>query len=161
MIWARNLKLLTKLGVAALALGAWATSANAQSAYQGKFTLPVETHWGGATLPAGNYSLVLPSMGAPYKLYIRGEGVNVMVFAVTTEGIVARNQAQLDLVNIADVRTVQTFDVPELGLSFIYSTPAQKHMGRKEAHQKPLPQTGPASQVSENKTSIEVHTAGR
>jgi hypothetical protein len=65
------------------------------------------------------------------------------------------------LVNIADVQNVQTFDVPELGLTFIYFTPAQKHMGRKEARQKSMPQTGAASQVSENKTSIEVHTAGR
>jgi hypothetical protein len=161
MIWARNLKLFTKLGVTALAVGAFATSANAQSAYQGKFALPVETHWGGTKLPAGNYSLVLPSLSSPYRLYIRGEGVNVMVFAVTTEHIVVPNQAQLNLVNIADVRTVQTFDVPELGLTFIYPTPALKHMGRKKAHQKPFPQTGPASQVSENKTSIQVHTAGR
>ena len=52
MIWARHLKLFTKLGVAALALGALAASGNAQNVYQGKFTLPAETHWGGAT-PAG------------------------------------------------------------------------------------------------------------
>jgi hypothetical protein len=161
MIWTRNLKLFTKLGVAALALAALATSANAQSAYRGKFTLPVETHWGGATLPAGDYSFVLPSLGSPYTLYIRGEGVNVMVRAATTEDIVVPNHAQLNLVNIADVQNVQTFDVPELGLTFIYFTPAQKHMGRKEARQKSMPQTGAASQVSENKTSIEVHTAGR
>jgi hypothetical protein len=161
MIWARNLKLFTKLGVAALALAALATSANAQNAYEGKFTLAVETHWGGATLPAGNYSFVLPSLGSPYKVYIRGERVNVVVWAATTEKIVVPNHAQLNLVNIADVRTVKTFDAPELGLTFIYFTPAQKHMGRKEAHQKPMPQTGPASQVSENKTSIEVHTASR
>jgi hypothetical protein len=161
MIWTRNLKLFTKLGVAALALAALATSANAQSAYRGKFALPVETHWGGATLPAGDYSFVLPSLGSPYTLYIRGEGVNVMVRAATTEDIVVPNHAQLNLVNIADVQNVQTFDVPELGLTFIYFTPAQKHMGRKEARQKSMPQTGAASQVSENKTSIEVHTAGR
>jgi len=72
MIWARRLKLLTKFGVAALALGALATSGKAQNAYQGKFTLPFETHWGGATLPAGDYTFVLSSTGSPYRLYIRG-----------------------------------------------------------------------------------------
>jgi hypothetical protein len=161
MIRTRNLKLFTKLGVAALALAALATSANAQSAYRGKFTLPFETHWGGAKLPAGDYSFVLPSLGSPYTLYIRGAGVNVIVRAATTEDIGVPNHAQLNLVNIADVQNVQTFDVPELGLTFIYSTPAQKHMGGKEAHQKSMPQTGAASQVSENQTSIEVHTGGR
>jgi hypothetical protein len=161
MIWTRNLKLFAKLAVAALALGALATSGNAQNAYQGKFTLPVETHWGTATLPAGDYSFALPSMGRPYKVYIRGEGVNVMVWAVTTQDIVAPNHAQLNLVDVANVQTVQTFDAPELGLTFIYFTPAQKHMGRKEARQKSVPQTGRASLVSENKTSIEVHAAGR
>jgi hypothetical protein len=40
MIWARRLKLLSKFGVVALALGALATSGKAQNAYQGKFTLP-------------------------------------------------------------------------------------------------------------------------
>ena len=51
MIWARHLNLFTKVGVAALALGAFATRGSAHNAYQGKFTLPFETHWGGATLP--------------------------------------------------------------------------------------------------------------
>ena len=45
--------------------------------------------------------------------------------------------------------------------TIIYATPTQEHMGRKEAHQKTGPQTAPASQASENKTSIEVRTAGR
>ena len=161
MIWARNSKLFTKLVVAVFALGALATSGKAQNAYQGKFTLAVETHWRGATLPAGDYRFVLPTLGSPYKVYIRGEGVNVMVWAVTTQDIAVPNHAQLNLVNIADVPTVQTFDAPELGRTFVYFAPPQKHMGRKEAHQKPLPQTGPTSQVSENRTSIEVHTAGR
>ena len=77
------------------------------------------------------------------------------------EKVVSRH-AQLNLVDIADVQNVETFEVPELGLTFSYATPKQKHMGRKEARQKmPTPRTAPASQASENKTSIEVHTAGR
>jgi hypothetical protein len=67
----------------------------------------------------------------------------------------------LNVVDVADVHTVQTFEAPELGVTFTYWTPKQKHMGRKEARQKMAPQTAPASQVSENKTSIQVRTAGR
>jgi len=162
MIWARHLKLFTKLGAATLALGALATSGNAQNAYQGKFTLPCEVHWGSATLPAGDYTFTLPSNTAPYRLYIQGQGVSAIIQAATADQEVVSERPHLNLVDIADVQTVQTFEATQLGVTFIYSTPKQKHMGRKEARQKTtMPQTAPASQVSENKTSIEVHTAGR
>jgi hypothetical protein len=161
MIWARHLKLFTKLSVVALALGALATSGNAQNVYQGKFTLTVETHWGSATLPPGDYTFTLPSNTAPYRLYIQGQGVDAIIQANTAEEGVVSERPQLNLVDIADVYTVQTFEAPELGVTFTYWTPKQKHMGRKEAHQKMAPQTAPASQVSENRTSIAVHTAGR
>jgi hypothetical protein len=161
MIWARHLKLFTKLGLTVLALGALATSGNAQLAYQGKFTLPVETHWGGATLPAGDYTFTLPSTASPYKIYLRGEAGNAIIMTVITDYKVVSSHAQLNLVEIADVETVTTFEVPELGLTFIYATPKQKHITRKEARQKTAPQTAPASQASENRTSIQVHTAGR
>jgi hypothetical protein len=161
MIWAQHLKLFTKLGAAALALGALATSGYAQNAYQGKFTLPFETHWGSATLPAGDYTFALPSNTAPYRLYIQGQGVSAIIQAATADQGVVSERAQLNLVDIADVQNVETFEAPELGLTFSYGTPTQEHMGRKEAHQKMAPQTAPASQVSENRTSIAVRTAGR
>jgi len=74
---------------------------------------------------------------------------------------VVSERPQLNLVDIADVLTVQTFEAPGLGVTFTYATPTQKHMGRKEARQKTVPRTARASQASENKTSIEVQTAGR
>jgi hypothetical protein len=161
MIWARYLKLFTKLGVAVLTLGALATGGNAQNSYQGKFSLTVETHWGSATLPPGDYTFALPSNSAPYRLYIQGQGVSAIIQAATADQGVVSERPQLNLVDIADVHTVQTFEAPELGVTFTYSTPAQKHIGRKEARQKTAPQAAPASQASQNKTSIEVHTAGR
>ena len=161
MIWARRLKLLTKFGVAALVLGALATSGKAQNAYQGKFTLPFETHWGIATLPAGDYTFTMASISSDYRLYIRGEKVNAIIEASATDDKSVAAHAQLNLVEIGDVQTVQTFDAPELGLTLVYATPTQKHMGRKDGSQKMASQTAPASKVSENKTSIEVHTSGR
>jgi hypothetical protein len=160
MIWARHLKAFTKVGVAALALGALATSGNAQNVYQGKFTLPFETHWGGATLPAGDYTFTMSSASSDYRLIIRGQ-VNAIIMAATTDDRAVADHAQLNLVNIADVETVQTFDAPELGRTLVYFTPTQKHAGRKEAHQKTVPQTAPATQASENRNSIAVYAAGR
>jgi hypothetical protein len=53
---ARYRKVVNKLAFAALALGILASAGNAQNAFEGKFTLPFETYWGGVTLPAGNYA---------------------------------------------------------------------------------------------------------
>jgi hypothetical protein len=161
MIWGRHLKLFTKIGVAAFALGALATSGNAQNAYQGKFTLPTETHWESATLPAGDYTFAMSSAGSQYRLYIRGARVDAIIMPASTDDRAVADHAQLNLVDIADVQTVQTFDAPELGLTFFYLTPTQKHAGHKEAHQKTAAQTPPATKVSENRTSIAVYAAGR
>lgn len=161
MIWARYLKLFAKLGLSTLALSALATAGNAQKAYQGKFTLAVETHWEGVTLPAGDYTFSLPSNSAPYRLYIWGQGVGAIITAATADQRVVSERPQLNLVDTAVGYTVQTFEAPELGVTFSYLAPTQKHLGPKDARQKTLPQTALAPQASENKTSIEVHSAGR
>lgn len=161
MIWARYLKVFTKVGMAALALGALATSGNPRNIYQGKFTLPFETRWGSATLPAGDYTFVMSSASSDYSLYIRGEKVHAIIMAAATDAKVASGHAQLNLVDIADKQTVETFDAPELGKTFFYSTPTRTHTGPKEAHQKTPPQSSPATQSSENTTSIAVQAVGR
>jgi len=160
MIWARYLKLFAKLGLSTLALSALGTAGNAQNAYQGKFTLAVETHWEGVTLPPGDYTFTLPSNSAPYRLYIWGQGVGAIITAATADQGVVSERPQFNLVDTAVGYTVQTFEVPELGVTFSYLTPTQKHLEHQEARQKTVPLTAPAS-PSENKTSIEVHTAGR
>jgi hypothetical protein len=45
----RYLKIVSKLGLAALALGILAGTGNALTAYQGKFTLPFQVYWAGST----------------------------------------------------------------------------------------------------------------
>src|ERR1700757_4657866 len=122
MIRARFLKLLTKAGVAALFLAGLATAGNAQNAYQGKFTLPFETHWGSATLPAGDYTFTMSSANSSYTLYVRGEKVNAIIRATATDEQVVSSHAQLNLVDISDVQTVETFDAPEIGKTFSYWT---------------------------------------
>jgi hypothetical protein len=160
MTWARLFKAVTKVCMAALVLGAVATSGKAQSIYHGQFTLPVETRWGNATLPAGDYTFTVSSASSQYRLYIYGQKTNAIIHTLTAENATSRN-AQLNLVDIADVYSVETFDAPELGLTFTYWTPTQKHMSSKEARQKAVPQAAPATKATENKTSIAVYAAGR
>src|SRR5713226_8132796 len=126
MIWARHLKLFAKLGLSTLALSALATAANAQNAHQGKFTLAVETHWEGVTLPAGDYTFALPSNSAPYRLYIWGQGVGAIITAATADQRVVSERPQLNVVDTAVGYTIQTFEVPELGVTFRYLTPTRK-----------------------------------
>jgi len=161
MIWARFLKSLTKTGVAALALAALATAGNAGEVYKGKFTLAAKTQWGDVTLPAGNYTFALPSTSFPYTLYIHGKTVDAVVMAVTIDEAAVSHGARLDLMDVAAVPAVQKFEAPELGLTFIYWTPKQKRMESREARQKSISQGASASQVTKNKTFVEVYTAGR
>ena len=160
MTWARLFKAVTKVCMAALVMGAVATSGKAQSIDHGQFTLPVETRWGNATLPAGDYTFTVSSASSQYRLYIHGQNTNAIIHTLTAENATSRH-AQLNLVDIADVYSVETFDAPELGLTFTYWTPTQKHMSSKEARQKAVPQAAPATQGTENKTSIAVYAAGR
>lgn len=163
MIWGRNSKLFAKFGAVTLAAGALAISGSAQDAYQGKFTLPSETHWGTTTLPAGDYTFTLPTNSVPYTFYIQGKGVGAIIVANTADEKTASGHSQLNLVEVAGVQTVETFEAPSLGVTFTYATTAQKHVDRKLAHQKMVPQGAPASQTqtSEHRTSIEVRMAGR
>ena len=124
MIWARYLKLFAKLGVTALV--PLATARNAHIAYEGKFTLDVETRWKGVTLPAGDYTFALPSKSAPYTLYIWGQGVGAIIKDATADQRVESRRPQSNLVDTAVGYTVQTFEAPELGVVFSYLTPIRK-----------------------------------
>jgi len=54
----RNCKSVGVLALAVLAVCFNTSRASAQD-FHGKFTLPVETRWGAATLPPGEYSIIL------------------------------------------------------------------------------------------------------
>jgi hypothetical protein len=157
----RYLKVVSKLGLAALALGILAGTGNAVTAYQGKFTLPFQVYWAGSTLPAGDYTFELASQSSPYTLIIHGQKANVIIRAISADPGVLSSTAQLDLVDISDVHTIKTFEAPELGVTFMYFTPKQKHVAPEQVRHKDAPQTEPASQVSASKMSIAVHPSGR
>jgi hypothetical protein len=61
MVWKviRSLKFLSQFALVALPLSLSSGLAKAQTAYEAKFTLPFEAHWGIAVLPAGDYTISL------------------------------------------------------------------------------------------------------
>jgi len=161
MSLARCLRVVSKIGLSALALGIVAAATNAVTIYQGKFTLPFEVNWAGSTLPAGDYRFELESQGAPYTLYIHGHKTNAIIRAVSGDTGTLSTRAQFDLVDISGVHAIKAFEAPELGVTFTYFTPKQKNTAPKEVHHKGTPQTDPASQVSAHKMSIAVQLSGR
>ena len=154
------------LAIAVFALAtvcASAIPASAQGVCQGSFTLTHELRWQNATLSAGDYTLeISSSQSSPYTLYIHGQKSNAIIRATSADTGVVSSTAQLDLVDIGDVHTIKNFEAPELGVTFSYYTPKEKHTGPKEVrhllHKGPS-QTEPATQVSQ--MSIAVQSSGR
>ena len=161
MTWTRNWTLSFKLALAALILGTSAVSGLALNAYQGKFTLAVETHWGGVTLPAGDYTLTIQTTGSPYRLFVRGKNVGAIITAVTADSKADSGHSQLNLVENADGFAVQTFDAPDLGLTFIYPTTEHSRRDRMPTGQKIVPPTTLNTQLNGGTTSIAVQTTTR
>ena len=152
----RNCKLFQKLVMTAALLGASAVSGHAQNAYQGKFTLAAEAYWGGVALPAGDYTFVLPSKSAPYRLYVHGEGVGAIITAAGVDDKVDSGHTQLILVNTMDGYAIQAFEAPDLGLTFVYPTTTNNRRDRTQSGQKTVTPAMPKSQLSGSKTSVEV-----
>jgi hypothetical protein len=109
---------LVKLRLALLALGTSASISNAGTAYQGTFTLPVEARWENTKLPAGDYTITVPSSGARYTVYLQRPKTSAILQAVTAEDGAASGRSQRNLKGIAGVQTVGALEVPGLDLTF-------------------------------------------
>ncbi len=108
-----------RFAVAALLVGLAAGAAQAGAAYRGKVTLPHEVRWGGALLPAGEYSLMMDSIRGPLSIIDASGRTRALVSGfpdVPTNGqppslVITRDGAQ---------RTVRSFNCPPWGRSFVY-----------------------------------------
>jgi len=116
-------KFLTSIALAALALISLPGPGKAQNAYQGKFTLPFEAHWGKATLPAGDYTFSLPKAMAPYMLTVQGQGKNVIVFTGAVADERAGHDSALTVTQIGTAQVITGLRATELGLTFTYLVP--------------------------------------
>jgi hypothetical protein len=92
----------------------------AQSAFEGKFTLPFEAHWGIAVLPAGDYTISMQLANAPYFLYIRGEGKTAIIMANTANTKTVSDDSHLTVVNTGGSQAITELEAGELGLIFVY-----------------------------------------
>lgn len=98
---------------------ALAVTANAQSAWQGKFTLPYEVHWNHAILPAGNYTITMESKHAPAIIRAANGTRSVYTGAPVVLGREAGG-ASLLITTRSGQRTVRSMNAPLLGVSFVF-----------------------------------------
>jgi hypothetical protein len=68
-----------------IAICASASSASAQNAFQGKFTLPNDVRWANASLPAGDYTLSLSSTAMSGRVFLRGPNGGAFILTSVTD----------------------------------------------------------------------------
>jgi hypothetical protein len=114
----------TFLAAAVLIAGLFAGATQAQSVYQGKFTLDQQVRWGRTLIPAGHYNLVVDSALGTASLTIArvidtNTGVTVaMVSCPIRED--AKGPSALILSRRGNQQVVHTLRLEELNESFIF-----------------------------------------
>jgi hypothetical protein len=120
-----------------LTAGLFAACANAQSGsgvviYRGNFTLPHETHWGRATLPAGEYSISVDSSHTP--ALVRSKDGKTTVHTSIPIGDDSNNgPTALVIAARGNEREVLSLNLPQLGKSMVFKrlTQAEREMTAK------------------------------
>ena len=121
-----KLKQFCKLALVPLALCLSAGIGEAQNAYQGKFTLPFEARWQNVVLPAGNYTISMPSATAPYTMFVRGGGKSVIIQGAPGNERTISEKSELRLIRLGDSYAVRSLEAGQIGLDIDYST-ARSH----------------------------------
>jgi hypothetical protein len=93
------------------------------SVYKGKFTLPFETRWGTAILPAGDYSLSLNSTTMPVRATIRGENGAVLIQAEAMATRSGSDKSSLIVVRNSRRGVVRSLYLAEIGAAFYFGAP--------------------------------------
>jgi hypothetical protein len=97
-------------------------SANAQS-FKGKFTLPSETHWGQAVLPAGDYQLRFTqnSFGTEMLVIQNAKSRRIVAFEpVNIREDSTKGESALLITTRGHQRIVHSLRIAELGQAFVY-----------------------------------------
>lgn len=119
------------MGKLAVALGAavlLAIPAHAQSVFVGHFTLPCETNWAGAELPAGDYTMTLPFLHA--RQFVRVQAVRghaAGYFSTWSSGEKFSGKNMLVLTRIGSRCIVRALNLADLNMAITY-----KPIGREE-----------------------------
>jgi hypothetical protein len=116
----RSLRVLSRLGIAvALSALAGGPARASLSFYSGSVTLPFEVRWGGAVIPAGEYSLSMDSARGALRV-IDGSGRTRALLFSSLDDARGTQPTALLITSDGTQRTVRSFNCPEWGFNFVY-----------------------------------------
>jgi hypothetical protein len=99
--------------------GLFAGAAQAGPGYGAKFTLPHETRWGSAVLPAGEYSLAMDSIKGPMNVIDASGQIRALVYGFP-DSLTIGQPTSLLVTRDGAGRTVRSFNCPAWGHKFVY-----------------------------------------
>ena len=116
-----GLGIVVMLGV--VAMGSVATgSANAQTALRGGFHLDHPVRWTDTTLPAGDYTVELESVGKPGHLIVGSADAKKRVFVMPTSIRDAeQGGTEMQLTQQNGEWVVETLNLPQLGIQLKFA----------------------------------------
>jgi hypothetical protein len=106
-----------------IAICASASSASAQNAFQGKFTLPNDVRWANATLPAGDYTFSLNSTSMPGRVFLQGPNGGAFILTSVIDERNEGDSSKLTIEHRGGIRFVRSMYLAELGVELTYRTP--------------------------------------
>ena len=106
-----------------VAICASASSASAQNAFQGKFTLHNEVRWANASLPAGNYTFSLDSTTMPGRVLLRGPHGGAFILTSVVDERHEGDSSRLTIEHRGGLSFVRSMYLADLGVELTYPAP--------------------------------------
>ena len=106
-----------------IAICASASSASAQGAFQGKFTLPNDVRWANASLPAGDYTFSLNSTTMPGWVMLRGPNGGVFILTSVIDERNEGDSSKLTVEHRGGTNFVRSMYLADLGVELTYRAP--------------------------------------
>jgi hypothetical protein len=106
-----------------IAICASASSASAQNAFQGKFSLPNDVRWANATLPAGDYTLSLRSASVPAQVILQGPNGGAFILTSVTDERNEGGSSKLTIEHRGGISFVRSMYLADLGVELTYRAP--------------------------------------
>ena len=108
---------------ALIAICASASSVSAQNVFQGKFTLPNDVRWAGASLPAGDYTFSLNSTTKSGRVFLHGPDGGAFISASMTDNRNAGDSSKLTIEHRGGISFVRSMYLADLGVELAYRAP--------------------------------------
>ena len=106
-----------------IAICASASSASAQNAFQGKFTLPNDVRWANASLPAGDYTFSLSSTTMSGRVFLQGPNGGTFILTSVIDKRNEGDSSKLTIEHRGGISFVRSMYLANLGVELTYSAP--------------------------------------